>query len=135
MGTIFHENISYSGKTGKGVLSVAKTSTSGLVDTYTMTYTDGSTYTYNVTNGKDGRDEQDTWTSPQTVTNGIVTFTGLDDTQGWGYRPFAVITSLSTNLNPSAELTAISGDGTASMSLTYETDADEGSDVVLRILK
>ncbi len=37
---------------GKGITSVAKTSTSGLVDTYTITYSDGTTYTYDVTNGK-----------------------------------------------------------------------------------
>lgn len=37
---------------GKGITSIAKTSTSGLVDTYTITYSDGATYTYEVTNGK-----------------------------------------------------------------------------------
>ena len=44
------------GETGNGIASVAKTSTSGLVDTYTITYTDGTTSTFNVTNGKDGED-------------------------------------------------------------------------------
>ena len=39
---------------GKGIQSIAKTSTSGLVDTYTITYTDGTTSTYTVTNGNDG---------------------------------------------------------------------------------
>lgn len=42
------------GATGNGIASIAKTGTSGLVDTYTITFTDGSTFTYNVTNGKDG---------------------------------------------------------------------------------
>jgi hypothetical protein len=37
---------------GKGITSIAKTDTSGLVDTYTITYSDGATYTYTVTNGK-----------------------------------------------------------------------------------
>ena len=37
---------------GKGITSITKTGTSGLVDTYTITYSDNSTYTYNVTNGK-----------------------------------------------------------------------------------
>ena len=36
---------------GKGITSIAKTSTSGLKDTYTITYSDGATYTYIVTNG------------------------------------------------------------------------------------
>lgn len=35
----------------KGIASIAKTSTSGLVDTYTITYTDGTTSTFTVTNG------------------------------------------------------------------------------------
>lgn len=37
---------------GKGITSITKTSTSGLVDTYTITYSDNTTYTYTVTNGK-----------------------------------------------------------------------------------
>lgn len=37
---------------GKGISSISKTSISGLVDTYTITYSDGTTYTYTVTNGK-----------------------------------------------------------------------------------
>lgn len=36
------------------IVSVVLTSTSGLVDTYTITFTDGTTTTFNVTNGKDG---------------------------------------------------------------------------------
>ena len=39
--------------TGKLISSVTK-STSGLVDTYTITYTDSSTYEFTVTNGQDG---------------------------------------------------------------------------------
>ena len=38
----------------KGISSIAKTGTSGKVDTYTVTYTDGTTFTYTVTNGADG---------------------------------------------------------------------------------
>ena len=37
----------------KGILSVTKTSV-GLIDTYTIVYTDGSTYQFTVKNGKDG---------------------------------------------------------------------------------
>lgn len=37
---------------GKGISQITKTNTSGLVDTYTITYSDGSTYNYTVTNGK-----------------------------------------------------------------------------------
>ena len=47
------------GADGVGIASIAKTGTSGLVDTYTITLTSGSTYTFTVTNGKDGVDGQD----------------------------------------------------------------------------
>ena len=40
----------------KGIVSIEKTSTIGLVDTYTIYYTDGSTQEFTVTNGKDGKD-------------------------------------------------------------------------------
>ena len=43
-----------SGQDGVGISNIAKTGTSGLVDTYTITLTDNSTYTFTVTNGKDG---------------------------------------------------------------------------------
>lgn len=39
---------------GRGISSIQKTSTSGLVDTYTITYTDGTTSTFNITNGEKG---------------------------------------------------------------------------------
>lgn len=42
------------GPTGNGIASITKTGTSGLVDTYTITYTNGNTTTFTVTNGKDG---------------------------------------------------------------------------------
>ena len=37
---------------GKGISSITNTSTSGLVDTYTITFSDGATTTFTVTNGK-----------------------------------------------------------------------------------
>ena len=42
------------GEDGVGISSITKTGTAGLVDTYTITFTDGTTTTYNVTNGRDG---------------------------------------------------------------------------------
>jgi len=70
-----------------------------------------------------------------TVSSGGFTFTGLDDTQGWGFEPFVQVDGNSTNKNPTAELSTITGAGTSSMSLTYTTDADNGATVKLRILK
>lgn len=43
------------GTNGRGIVSIAKTSTSGLEDTYTITYTDNSTSTYVVKNGAAGQ--------------------------------------------------------------------------------
>lgn len=49
------ENITItSGTDGVGIVSIEKTGTSGLVDTYTITLTNGNTYTFTVTNGADG---------------------------------------------------------------------------------
>lgn len=136
----------------KGIVSIAKTSTSGNVDTYTITYTDGTTSTFLVTNGRDGAIQYtagngisieddiisanvDEWTEYQTVSSGAVTFTGLDDTQGYGYEPYVEVTDSSTNKNPSMQISTMSGSGTASMSIAFTTDADEGAKVWLRILK
>jgi hypothetical protein len=42
------------GATGKGISDIQKTGTSGLVDTYTIYYTDGSTFNFTVTNADAG---------------------------------------------------------------------------------
>ena len=42
------------GTDGNGIVSIVKTATVGLVDTYTITFTDGQTTTFNVTNGQNG---------------------------------------------------------------------------------
>lgn len=46
------------GKDGRGIASIEKTSTEGLVDTYTITYTDGTTSTFQITNGRSTTVEQ-----------------------------------------------------------------------------
>lgn len=38
------------GSDGKGIASIIKTDTTGLIDTYTITYTNGDTQTFTVTN-------------------------------------------------------------------------------------
>ena len=47
------------GETGNGIATIQKTSTSGLIDTYTITYTDGNTSTFSITNGEDGEVSQE----------------------------------------------------------------------------
>ena len=44
------------GTPGRGIDKIELTDTQSLVDTYTITYTDGTTTTYTVTNGADGQD-------------------------------------------------------------------------------
>lgn len=44
------------GDPGVGIVSIEKTSTSGNVDTYTITFTNQTTSTFTVTNGTDGKD-------------------------------------------------------------------------------
>lgn len=46
------------GADGVGIVSITKTGTSGLVDTYTITYTNGTTSTFTVTNGQDGNSNE-----------------------------------------------------------------------------
>lgn len=47
------------GPAGNGIVSISKTSTSGLVDTYTILYTNGNSDTFTVTNGQDGQGSGD----------------------------------------------------------------------------
>lgn len=61
------------------------------------------------------------------VSSGSITFTGIDDTTNGGYDVYFDVTSSSTNKNPYAKLTSVSGEGTASMTLVYDTDADNGT--------
>jgi hypothetical protein len=62
------------GEDGVSIVSIAKTSTEGLVDTYTITYSKGAATTFTVTNGKDGA----TWLTGTDIslgegTTGVVT--------------------------------------------------------------
>ena len=51
------------GPAGKGIQGISKTDTTGLVDTYTITYSDGTTSTFTVTNGESNADEVTEWES------------------------------------------------------------------------
>lgn len=78
----------------------------------------------------------DKWhTIAATVSNGQVSFSGIDDTANNGYEVFVEITSSSTNKKPYATLNTISGEGTYNMTLVYDTDADNGATARLRIIK
>ena len=86
--------------------------------------------------GKADSSDLDEWTGIQSVSSGSVTFSGIDDSAGTnGYETYCDVTSSSTNKNPSFQVSNISGAGTANMSITYTTDADNGAHVKLRIIK
>lgn len=69
------------GKDGVGITSIKKTSTSGLVDTYTITFTDGNTTTFTVTNGKDGEGGSGSIANPLTDMNIVTMGDSLTDTR------------------------------------------------------
>lgn len=60
------------GETGNGIASITKVGTSGLVDTYRITYTDGNTHDYTVTNGAKGDTGNGIATIAKTSTSGLV---------------------------------------------------------------
>ena len=55
----FHNLKGSDGATGNGIVSITKTGTAGLVDTYTILYTNGQSTTFTVTNGQDGQGSGD----------------------------------------------------------------------------
>ena len=78
----------------------------------------------------------DKWhTMTATVSSGQISFSGIDDHANNGYEVFIEVTSSSTNKNPTATLNTISGEGTYTMSVIYDTDADIGATAKLRIIK
>lgn len=154
----------------KGIANVTEV-VSDLDHDFTMTFTDGTVFTFTIKDGRDGsssgdmleadydpdgdvktaggipdyvageisgkadKTELDGWTTATQVSSGTFSFSGLDDTQGWSYNPEFWVDDNSTELNPTAQLTAVSGAGTSSMTVTYSTNADNGADVRLRIEK
>lgn len=104
------------GATGNGIASISKTGTSGLVDTYTILYTNGNSQTFNVTNGAqgeagaDGADGADgVGVSSMAIASntGVVTVTytdGNSDTIGNVYYVVGINGSSGTITNPETRL-------------------------------
>ena len=65
------------GATGNGIASITKTATAGLVDTYTITYTDGTSTTFTVTNGQDGQGAGDMTKVAYDPTNSVADAGGI----------------------------------------------------------
>ncbi len=71
------------GATGNGIVNITKTGTSGLVDTYTIAYTNGDNDTFTVTNGRNGTspstDNFVTTNTNQTITSDYKLLKGTND--------------------------------------------------------
>ena len=77
-----------SGADGVGIQSIAKTATNGLIDTYTITLTNGAAYTFDVTNGYSPTVAVEDITGGHRVTvtdvNGAQSFDVMDGAAGSG---------------------------------------------------
>ena len=74
----------------------------------------------------------DDWEATTQVSNGSFSFSGLDALEA--YKPFCDVDANSTNLNPTAQISSITGTS-PNLTVTWTTDADEGATVKLRIIK
>ena len=138
------------GEAGSSIQNIAKTSTSGLVDTYTITLTDGSTKTFTVTNGKGISSITKTGTSglvdTYTITfndettqtfnvtngNGIVSVSktstvGLVDTYTITFDSGDPVTFTVTNGADGVGITSITKTGTSGLVDTYTITFTDGT--------
>ena len=111
MGDIIFKTILLKGESG-GVASVEKTNTNVLVDTYTITYNDGTTSTFSVTNGKSITNVEKTSTS------------GLIDTYTISYNDGTTSTYTVTN---GKGITTIDKTATNVLVDTYTITLGDGS--------
>lgn len=101
------------GVDGRGITSITKTGTDGLVDTYTILYTDNTTSTFTVTNGKNGTDGVGIQSVSKTSTEGLVDTYTITLTNGTN-TTFTV-----TNGKDGRGITDISKTSTAGLVDTY----------------
>lgn len=130
----------FDGEDGVGIQSIEKTGTSGLVDTYTITLTDGRTYTYTVTNGAKGNDGDDgvgiqsiaktatvglvdtytvTYTNGQTTTFTVTNGAPGDD----GYSP-------SASVSKSGKVTTVTITDKNGTTTAEIHDGEDGSNII-----
>lgn len=129
------------GDTGNGIASITKTGTSGLVDTYTITFTNGNTTTFTVTNGSDATvDIVPAWNS--TTSDAKVPSEKLAKTSLDGKVDKVTGKGLSTNDFTNSYKSTIDGLSTVATSGSYSdlsnkpsipsssSDLSDGSDLV-----
>ena len=107
MNNILFKVLLLKGENGNSIASIAKTSTSGLKDTYTITLTDGSTTTFEVENGKGISSIAKTATS------------GLIDTYTITYTDNTTSTFTVTNGADGKGIVSIAKTGTSGLVDTY----------------
>ena len=75
------------GADGKGIVDISKTKTEGNIDTYTITYTDGTTSTFTVTNGNSGEDGEkgENGATPAFKCEGDKLYISYDGGESWEY--------------------------------------------------
>lgn len=108
------------GQEGQSIKSIEKTSTSGIVDTYTITLTDGKTSTFTVTNGGNGNEAEIEKINKdlETITNDIAKLKQLptvilgtswvrDTTNGY-YTQTVALSGITSKVNPTIDV-ALSG--------------------------
>lgn len=125
---------------GDGTWVNAPTVNNGALN-ITKNKTDVSHFYANQSNATNLSLDFDEFVAQGSPNGGTVVFNNIDDTLYTGPHAYDVyfdVTNNSTNMNPYAKLktNGISGEGTSSMSLTYETDADNGTNTAhLRLIK
>lgn len=106
------------GKDGISIVSVEKADSEGLVDTYRITYSDGKTTIFTVTNGKDGVDGSD----------------GEDGTDGENGKDGISITDV--DINASGELVISFSEGSpVNLGKVVGADGDDGQDGKVDFIK
>lgn len=107
------------GEDGVGIASITKTGTSGLVDTYTITYTNGNSTTFTVTNGRNGTDGTD-------GTDGVGVVSIVQTTTSTESGGINIITCTLTNGNVTTFEIRNGKDGGGS-SITIDSSPTQGS--------
>lgn len=118
------------GVDGTGIESIAKTATSGLVDTYTIALTDGTSYTFTVTNGQNGSGSSDGGTIYMQSSGGYIQYSS----DGVSWENIIALSELQgeagvdgvscTHSWDGTVLTITSASGTSSTDLKGEKGAD-----------
>ena len=97
------------GPQGNGIEKIELTATSGLVDTYTIFFTNGTTFNYNIRNGKDGSGSGLDWYE------GPYEVTPSTSSQTLSTSNLAMSEDVEINEIPYHEVTNLSGGKTATI--------------------